>query len=245
MRSETDGGTTTPSVDTGSALVVLKGDPLATSEKTKPAQRQEDRLRFDRGQESTARSSTRCATTSSSGCRANAPGAQVTGEFDIALNAVGVKLNGTTLGTIASAPMVASAQLQGLYRPIAHDDPDLRLIHAARGVDGRRRTPAAKGDGVKVAIVDTGIDVTHPCFSDAGYPNQQKQGPAALHQQQGHRRQGVQQQGGQQGLDAEDLNGHGTHVAGTVACNEHTDAVVDGVVDALRPVGRRAARAAR
>jgi hypothetical protein len=35
-RTESDGGTTTPSIDTGSALVVLKGDPLATSERTKP-----------------------------------------------------------------------------------------------------------------------------------------------------------------------------------------------------------------
>ena len=37
MRSQTDGGTSKPTVDTGSALVVLKGDPLATFEKTKPA----------------------------------------------------------------------------------------------------------------------------------------------------------------------------------------------------------------
>ena len=37
MRSETDGGAGAPTVDQGSALVMLKGAPLATSEKTRPA----------------------------------------------------------------------------------------------------------------------------------------------------------------------------------------------------------------
>ena len=161
------------------------------------------------------------------------------------MNAVGVELNGATLGTIAAAPMVSSAQLQAIYRPLAHDDPDLELVHALEAWAAGGATPAAKGDGVKVAIVDTGIDVRHPCFSDAGYPTQQKQGPAALTNNKVIVAEGVQQQGGQQELDAEDLNGHGTHVAGTVGCNEHTDAVVDGVVVMLRPVRRRPARAAR
>ena len=148
MRSETDGGTTTPSVDTGRALVVLKGDPLATSEKTKPS----NGKKIDFG--STAVKNYRAQLNAlrndfKQWLRANAPGAQVTGEFDIALNAVGVKLNGTTLGTIASAPMVASAQLQTLYRPIAHDDPDLRLIHALEAwrraeVPRRRRATASR-----------------------------------------------------------------------------------------------------
>ncbi|MBX6723184.1 MAG: S8 family serine peptidase, partial [Dactylosporangium sp.] len=35
---------------------------------------------------------------------------------------------------------------------------------------GARRRAAHAGEGVKVAIIDTGIDITHPCFDDAGYP---------------------------------------------------------------------------
>ncbi len=228
MRSETDGGTTTPSVDTGSALVVLKGDPLATSEKTKPANGK--KIDFN----STAVKNYRAQLSAQRNdfkqwLRANTSGAQVTGEFDIALNAVGVKLNGTTLGTIASAPMVASAQLQAIYRPLAHQDPDLQLIHAFEAWQVAGGSPAAKGDGVKVAIVDTGIDVTHPCFNDAGYPSQQKQGPAALTNNKVIVAKVFNNKAANKGWGPQDLNGHGTHVSGTVACNEHTHAVVDGV----------------
>jgi subtilisin family serine protease len=32
------------------------------------------------------------------------------------------------------------------------------------------------GAGIKVAIIDTGIDITNPCFSDAGYAPQAQLG---------------------------------------------------------------------
>ena len=235
-RSESDGGTTTPSIDTGSALVVLKGDPLATSEKTKPGNGKKidfgsAAVKNYRAQLSALRNDFK------QWLRANAPSAQVTGEFDISLNAVGVKLNGTTLGTIVSAPMVASAEHEAVYRPLGHDDPDLRLVHAFEAWTAGGGTPAAKGDGVKVAIVDTGIDVTHPCFDDAGYPAQQKQGPPALTNNKVIVAKVFNNKAGNKGYTPEDLNSHGTHVAGTVGCNEHTDAVVDGVVVSYDPSG--------
>ena len=141
--------------------------------------------------------------------------------------------------------MVASAQLQAVYRPLAHDDPDLRLVHALEAWTAGGGTPAAKGDGVKVAIVDTGIDVTHPCFNDAGYPTQQKQGPASLTNNKVIVAKVFNNKAANKNWTPEDLNGHGTHVAGTVACNEHTDAVVDGVVVSYDPSGVAPARAAR
>jgi minor extracellular serine protease Vpr len=235
-RTESDGGTTTPSIDTGSALVVLKGDPLATSERTKPTHGK----KIDFG--STAVKNYRSQLNAlrndfKAWLRANAPSAQVTGEFDISLNAVGVKLNGTTLGTLVAAPMVASAQHQAVYRPLAHEDPDLSLVHALEAWNAGGGSSAAKGDGVKVAIVDSGIDVTHPCFSDVGYPNQAKEGPAALTNNKVIVAKVFNNKAANKGWTPEDLNSHGTHVAGTVACNEHTDAVVDGVSVTYDPSG--------
>jgi len=147
----------------------LKGDPLATAEKTK-RRRQEDRLN------STAVKSYRANLSAlrndfKAWLRTNAPGANVTGEFDISLNAVSVSLGGEQLATIAAAPMVQRAELEGLYYPTATTtatDPDLDII-------GAGRDPNA-GAGIKVAIIDTGIDVTHPCFSDAGYAAQTQLG---------------------------------------------------------------------
>jgi subtilisin family serine protease len=208
--------------DSGSALVVLIGEPLATYEKTRPPKGR--KIDFS----STAVKSYRSLLAQRRSdfrqwLQQNAPAARVTGEFDISLNAVAVRLNGERLETIASAPMVSSARYQGVYVPNAHEDPDLSLLHTFEAWNASAAT-GAKGKGVKVAIVDTGIDVTHPCFSDG---NPQNDGPftndkvvvAEVHNNQA----------GSRGHTPADLNGHGTHVAGTVACNEHTQAIVDGV----------------
>ena len=111
--------------------------------------------------------------------KVNAPKARITSEMDIAVHAVGVKLNGTKLATIRKAPMVRHAELQGIFRSMAHDDPDLSLIHANEAwaaVGGA----ANAGAGVKVAVIDSGIDVTHPCFDDAGYAAQTQLGDTSL-----------------------------------------------------------------
>ncbi len=125
--------------------------------------------------------------------RANAPQARVTGEFDISLNAVAVQLNGATLAQVSATSMVKLAQYEGLYYPNAVD-PDLALIQRRRRPGRAMAARPTAGAGVKVAIVDSGIDVTHPCFSDTGYATQTADGDPQLHQQQGHRGQGLQQQ---------------------------------------------------
>ena len=147
----TDGGAAAASIDQGSALVVLNGEPLATYEKTKPpAGKKIDfsstTVKSYRAQLSALRNDFK------RWLRDNAPGARVNGEFDIALNAVSVELNGTALGTLRSAPMVVSAEHQALYRPLGHDDPDLALVHAleawSAGAAG-----SAKGDEIGRAHV--------------------------------------------------------------------------------------------
>jgi minor extracellular serine protease Vpr len=221
-------GPSAPTVDNGSALVQLKGDPLSTSAKTKPPKGKKidfssSAVKSYRAQLNALRNDFK------RWLRDNAPGARVNGEFDIALNAVSVELNGNTLAKIASAPMVQTAQLQGLYRPAGHEDPDLALIHAFEAWTDGGGTPGAKGAGVEVAVIDSGIDTRHPCFgsgSTNGGTNAKVIFAGVFHMKARN-----------QGYTPADENGHGTHVAGTVACNEHTDAVLDGVAIPYDPSG--------
>lgn len=213
-------GSSSATVDTGSALVQLKGAPLATYEKTKPAKGKKidfssNAVRSYRAQLNQVRNDFK------RWLRQNAKAANVTGEFDVALNAVAVQLNGTALGTIASAPMVQRVEYQGLYTPAAHGfDPDLSLIDAFEAWGGEGGAASA-GAGIKVAIIDTGIDTRHPCFG-SGSTNGGTNGKvldAAVYYNKNN----------QTGYTPADVNGHGTHVAGTVACNFDTPAVVNGV----------------
>jgi minor extracellular serine protease Vpr len=230
-RADSDGGAAAPTVDQSSAIVELKGEPLATSDKTAPTRGKKLDLASSaaksyRAQLSAVRNDFK------QWLRQNAPQARVTGEFDIALNAVAVELNGTNLETLRSAPQVASASFERLYHPLAHDDPDLGLIDAW---EAWQRSPVATraGWGVKIAIVDTGIDVRHPCFSDAGYP----EGNAPDNIVNGGTNDKVIyaeaffNKLNKSGFGTADVNGHGTHVAGTAACNAHTPAWIDDPSD--------------
>lgn len=224
-------GASTGGTDTGAAIVLLNGAPLSTYEQTKPAAGKKidfssNTVKSYRAQLATLRNDYK------RWLRANAPKAKVTGEFDLALNAVGVELNGESLGTVGSAPMAVGASYQSLYTPAGHDDPDLRLVSAFQAWTAGGGGSSAKGGGVKVAIVDTGIDITHPCFSDGNPAND---GPytndKVIVAKVFNNKSGVK------GYTPKDVNGHGSHVAGTVACNEHTPAVVDGTVIPYEPSG--------
>jgi minor extracellular serine protease Vpr len=214
--------------DTTTALVELKGEPLATSTKTAPPKGKKvdftsNAVKSYRAQLAAQRNDFK------QWLRQNAPRARVTSEFDVGLNAVAVQLNGTSLDALRTAPMVASAEYQGLYRPTAHEDPDLDLIDA---LEAWRLAPAGEtqaGQGVKIAIIDTGIDIRHPCFDDAGYPEDNAPdnvvnggtNDKVIHAEAFYNKLD------KSGFGTADLNGHGTHVAGTAACNAHTPAWID------------------
>jgi subtilisin family serine protease len=211
--------------DTSTALVQLNGDPLSTYAKTKPAQGKKvdfnsNTVKSYRAQLSALRNDYKAW------LRANVPQVKVTGEFDISLNAVAVQLNGATLAQVAAGPQVKRAEYEGLYRP-NFSDPDLAIIKAkeawaAGGTNG-------KGDGVKIAIVDTGIDITHPCFADTGYSPQTQLGDHHFTNNKVIVAKVFNNKTPSQKYTPEALQEHGTHVAGTAACNENTPAPVDGV----------------
>src|ERR1051326_1937660 len=89
--------------------------------------------------------------------------------------------------------------------------------------------PANAGDGVKIAIVDTGIDLTHPCFSDAGYPNRQQLGDHTYTNNKVIVAKVFNNKSPSMHYTAQALQEHGTHVSGTAACNFGTPANVNGV----------------
>jgi subtilisin family serine protease len=111
-----------------------------------------------------------------------------------------------------------------LYHPTVVDI-DSALISAPQAW----AAGGSKGDGVKIAIVDTGIDVTHPCFSDAGYAAQTQLGDKSFTNNKVIAAKVFNNKTPSRKYTPEALQAHGTHVAGTAACNENTPAPVDGV----------------
>jgi subtilisin family serine protease len=225
-----------PRVDDTSVIVQLNGDPLSTYVKTKPPQGQKidfssHTVKSYRAQLSTLRNDFK------QWLQAKAPKAKVTGQYDISLNAVAVQLNGTAKSTIEQAPQAVHVEYEGIYYPsTCGADPDLGLISAidAWNVNGGF---AHAGEGVKVAIVDTGIDITRPCFSDPGYPTQPQLGDHNFTNNKVIAAKVFNNTAGPQGLTPAAIQDHGTHVAGTVGCNYQTPAIVNGVSIPYCPSG--------
>lgn len=210
-------------VDLDTALVRLSLDPLTTSPRTRPPQGK----KVDFSSAAVTSERARLAAQRNdfkTWLRSAAPGAQVTGEHDLAVNAVTVQLNGSSLATLRSGPAVLSAEYQGLYHPTADKAYlDLSLIQAQEAWAGHGGEANA-GKGVKVAIVDTGIDITNPCFSDGTVPR-----AGQLTNSKVIVAKVFANKAANLGFDASPAQAHGTHVAGTVACNFGTTAAVDGV----------------
>jgi minor extracellular serine protease Vpr len=228
-----------PDVDRSSAIVQLKGDPLSTHSATQPGAGKKidfknNAVRSYRAQLAAGRNEFR------RWLRTNAPRARITGQYDISLNAVAVQLNGTPLGTIARAPMVERAEYNVLYHPNLSES--YKIINASdawTAAGGR----ATAGAGVKIGIIDTGIDETHPFFDPTGFsfpPGFPK--CDALNSDSGTPDEDCRyvsekvivakvfyNKARQQGLDAQAIQDHGSHVAGDAAGVTGQTAVVNSV----------------
>ena len=98
--------------DRAYALVQLVGEPLASSAKTQPARGKKidfnsNSVKSYRAQLAKLRNDYRAW------LKANVPQASVTGQFDIALNAVAVKLNGASLAQVSATPWSGRRSTRG------------------------------------------------------------------------------------------------------------------------------------
>lgn len=216
----------TAGIDSSSAIVQLAGAPLVSLNdgQTKRLDFKSAKVRSVRAQLVAIRNDFK------QWLRANAPKAHVTSEYDVALNAVSVDLNGTALSTLRAAPGVVAATLQMNYEML-DTDPDLSLINAidAWNLNGGE---ANAGRGIKVAVIDSGIDNTHPCFDGSGYPGYTgDKGEIASTNSKVVVAKVFNMRAKVHGYDAFPAPGqeHGTHVAGTIACEYLTPATVGGV----------------
>ena len=231
-----------PAVDRSSAVVQLKGDPLSTSPRTKPAHGRKidfksNAVRSLRAQLNAQRNEFK------QWLRANAPRAKVTSDYDVSLNAVAVQLNGTSLATIAAAPMVQSAEYNALYHPTLSQSHFIVNADPAWAAAGGRATAGA---GIMIGDIDTGIDNTHPFFDPTGfsYPSGFPKCDAAdsnsHHQDQDCKYVSPKvivakvfyNKNNQTNFDAQAIQDHGTHTAGIAAgiFNPTLNAVVNGVL---------------
>lgn len=210
----------------GHAIVRLKGDPISTSVKTKPAAGK--KIDFNSRSVRSYRATLSARRNEfKQWLQSNAPKARVTAEFDTALNAVAVTLNGTTLEKLRSAPQAADAAYQASYRKAAEaPDPDLALINAPQGWAASR----TQGQGIKIGIVDSGIAQYHPCFDDAGYAAATQLGNRNFTNKKVIVARVFSNKARSRGYTPEAIDSHGTHVAGIAACNRDTTAAIDGVV---------------
>ncbi len=213
-------------LDASAAIVQLYGEPLSTFTQTRPLRGR--KIDFNSpGVKSRRARLALLRNAFKTWLRDNARTAKVTGEYDISLNAVAVELNGISLSAIQACPLVKSAEYEFLYHP-STEDPDLSIIHALEAWE-LGGGPTNAGAEIKVAIIDTGIDINHPCFNDAGYPKQTQLGDKRFTNNKVIAAKVFNNHAGVAGYTPAAVQDHGTHVAGTVACNYNTPAVVSGV----------------
>src|SRR3954470_21146519 len=234
-----DAFTRGPDVDNATAIVQLKGDPISTNPSTKPPHGR--KLDFNsQGVRSYRAQLNQKRNEFKRWLRSNAPGARVTGEYDVSLNAVAVQLNGTPLATITAAPMVQSAAYNALYHPTLSESYKIINASGAWTAAGGR---TIAGAGIKIGDIDTGIDETHPFFDPTGFSYPPGFPKCDALDSNSHREDQdckyvspkvivakvFYNQNNQHNFDAQAIQDHGTHTAGTAAGVTGKTAVSNGV----------------
>jgi len=155
--------------------------------------------------------------------------AQVIREYDTVLNGVAVQLNGASLDSLKAGPGVSLVEPSLTYAPTMNRSVGVINAPAAWAAVGG---VAHAGAGIKIGVLDTGIDQTHPFLTDntltppAGFPkfdpgNQQFTSKKVIVAR-------VYFTGKPGSFTAQALQDHGTHVSGTIAGVNGTTAPANG-----------------
>ena len=148
------------------------------------------------------------------------PGIKVRTRLRKLANAVSVEAGASEIAALSMLPGVKRVQVTRKYH--ATLDTSVPLINAP-AIWQNLSGPSAMGEGMKIAIVDTGIDITNPLFSDAGY-----NAPAGFPRSNNsnevftNNKVIVAKSFLDEETSAQDGNGHGSNVAGIAAGNSGT-----------------------
>ena len=169
----------------------------------------------------------------------NVPSAKITSDYYTTLNGVAVRLNGNAIGKLKANADVVAVEYNALYRPDMSESHKLINAAGAWTLAGGR---ADAGRGIKVGIIDSGIDSTQPFFDPtgfsypAGFPKCDAADTAAGSCTNVTPKVIVARvfynKNNQTDYSAKpipEVGDHGTHVAGTVAGVTGKPAVVEGV----------------
>jgi len=172
--------------------------------------------------------------------RANVPSARITSNFYTTLNGIAVKLNGAAISGLRKNRDVAKVEYNALYHPSMSESYKVINAAAAWAASGGR---ADAGNGVKVGIIDTGIDASHPFFDPAGFTTPAGFPKCDAADSSTHTANAsckytsakvivakvFYNKADVSGFDARAAQDHGTHVSGTVAGVTGKIATVEGV----------------
>jgi minor extracellular serine protease Vpr len=161
-----------------------------------------------------------------------APSLRVRAEFRKLANAVSIETSPTELAAIAALPGVKRVEMVKEFHAML--DASVPLINAP-AVWEKLGGVGAAGQGVKIAIIDTGIDITNPMFSGdgftmpAGFPKTNNQSDALTTNKVIAAKSFFRNAN-----DARDQNGHGSNVAGIAAGNVTNSPL--GVISGVAPM---------
>jgi minor extracellular serine protease Vpr len=164
-----------------------------------------------------------------------APTLRVRTELRTLVNAVSVEARGTEVAALAALPGVKRVELVREFHTLL--DSSVPLINAPAMWE-RLGGATNAGAGIKIAILDTGIDITNPLFNDAGYsapagfPRFDSRSQSLANNKVIVAKSFVSDTASDP--SAKDENGHGSNVAGIAAGNFGTQTPL-GLIGGVAP----------